>query len=496
MKNIAIIDIGSNSMRIIIYKIFKNKGFKAIATEKYPSKLGKHLDSEGNLSFHGIDLTINALKMFKNICEINNVSDVYVIATEAIRKSKNSKEFLPMIKKETGFDIIILTGYEEAFLGYLAVKSTFDLNDALIVDIGGSSMEISLMKNREIINFISLPLGAIPLTENFDFYENISEKQKDNLEKFLFNSFDDILWLKNGFNLPIIGVSSVSRTIGKIHKKNINYPLDITHNFTVPFDIINSMYKYMLPLSLNEKMDVKGLSREKADIFLSSLGAIHSLMKYCSSKDLIISEFGIKEGLLFQILNKDAKSNMTPLEISLNNIICSEDLNTYYINRTFRMSKYFYNSLDSTLFNDKILYTCSNLLDIGFNISLGDVHNHSFYMILNSNFYSLAPKEILMCAYTIALSKKNNFKLKPKFIELLLEEDIIFCKRLATILTIIRKINILENDNYNIHIESDDNTAYLRILNGSSNKTFLKETIENNINVNFNKYFNKNIFII
>lgn len=499
MKNIAIIDIGSNSMRIIIYKIFKDKGFKAIATEKYPSKLAKHLDNHGNLSLEGINLTINTLKMFKNICEINNVSDTYIIATEAIRKSKNNKEFLPMIKKETGFDITILSGFEEAFLGYLAVKSTFDLNNALIVDIGGSSMEISLMKDREILNFTSLPLGAIPLTKDFNFYENISNEERESLEKFLFEEFSKIPWLKDGLNFPIIGVSSAFRTIGKIHKKSINYPLDITHNFKVSFDTVNSLYKYMLPLSLDEKIQIKGLAKEKADIFVASLGAINTLMTYCASKELIISEFGIKEGLLFKILNKENHNSLKPLEFSLNNIMCSEDLNTYYRDKTFKLCKAIYKALelDSNLLDHKVLYTSCSLLNIGFNISLDNVHKHSFYMILNSNIYGLSPKEILMCAYIVALSKKQDFKLKSKFKELLLEDDIIFCKRIATLLNLARKINILENNNdFNIEIKNGENNIYLNLPTGFINKDFLKETIENNININFKKYFNKDIFII
>ena len=497
MKNIAIIDIGSNSIRIIIYKIFHNNAFKAIGTEKYPSKLGNLLDEDGNLSSKGIDLTINILKMFKNICKINNVSDIYVIATEAIRKAKNNKEFLPIIENETGLKIKILSGFEEAFLGYLSVKSTLNLRDALIVDIGGSSMEISLMKNKKVQAFISLPLGAIPLTKTFDFYEDISKTQKDNLKSFLFKNFNDIPWLKEGLNFPIIGVSSTPRTIGKIYKKDIDYPLDITHNFKISSETIEGMYDNISSLTLDEKLHIKGLAKEKADIFTASLGAIYYLMDYCNSKELIVSEFGIKEGLLFKILNKETKEEITPLEFSINNIMELNNLNKDYRDKIFNLSKSIYKELNYEFFNNKVLYTCSSLLNLGFGISLENVHKHSFYMILNSTLYGLSPKEILMCAYTVALSKKDDFKLKSKYKEILLEDDLIFCKRLSTILNLAKKIYTLENNKFhNTFIESYENTIYITLSKKLSNNTFIKETIENSINPNFNKYFNKNISIV
>lgn len=497
MKNIAIIDIGSNSIRIIIYKIFHNNAFKAIGTEKYPSKLGNLLDKDGNLSSEGIDLTTNILKMFKNICKINNVSDIYVIATEAIRKAKNNKESLPIIENKTGLKIKILSGFEEAFLGYLSVKSTLNLDNALIVDIGGSSMEISLMKNKKIQAFVSFPLGAIPLTKTFDFYENISETQKDNLKNFLFKNFNNIPWLKEGLNFPIIGVSSTPRTIGKIYRKDANYPLDIIHNFIVSSETIESMYENIASLTLDEKLKVKGLSKEKADIFTASLGAIYYLMDYCHSKELIISEFGIKEGLLFKILNKKTEMEIDPLEFSLNNIMELNNLNKNYRDKIFNLGKCIYEELDYTFFNNKVLYTCSSLLDLGLSISLENVHKHSFYIILNSNLYGLSPKEILMCAYTIALSKKDDFKLKSKYKEILLEDDVVFCKRLSTILNLAKNIYTLENNNsYDISVKSYENTICITLSKKLSNNTFIKETIENNINPNFNKYFNKNISII
>lgn len=497
MKNIAIIDIGSNSIRIIIYKILHNNSFKTIGTEKYPSKLGSLLDDYGNLSSNGIDLAINVLKMFKNICKINNVSDIYVIATEAIRKAKNNKEFLPIIESKTGLKIKVLSDFEEAFLGYLSVKSTLNIENALIVDIGGSSMEISLMKNKEIKAFISLPLGAIPLTKAFDFYENISYNQKSDLKNFLFKNFNDIPWLKEGLGFPVIGVSSTPRTIGKIYKKNTNYPLDITHNFKISYETIDSMYENISSLTLDERLEVKGLSNEKADIFTAALGAIYYLMDFCNSNELIISEFGIKEGLLFKVLNKKHEKKITPLEFSLDNIMSLNGLNKDHRDKIFSLSKYIYKELNYEFFNNEILYVCSSLLDLGFSISLENVHKHSFYMILNSTLYGLSPKEILMCAYTVALSKKEDFKLKSKYKEILLDDDIILCKKLSTILNLTKKINTLENNkSYDTLVESYEDTIYITLPKNLPNNTFIKETIENSIQPNFNKYFNKNISII
>ena len=302
MKNIAVIDIGSNSMRVLVYEIYENNSFKIIDEEKRMTRLGQFIDETNNLSNEGIQKLLITLEFFKILCEKNNVVEIIVVATEAIRRANNKNEILSLVKEKLNLDIRILSGLEESAYGYLTIKATMDINDALLIDIGGSSMEITLVKNKTISNGISLPLGSIPLTKLFPFDTPADNDTILEFKKFIFNEFDKLPWLKDAKNLPLIGIGGTARSIGKIHKKFINYPLDLLHNYTITFDEVKTIHNYVLNLNLNQKSKLKGLPKERADIFTAPFSALVMLMNYCNCPILKISQYGIREGVLYEKL--------------------------------------------------------------------------------------------------------------------------------------------------------------------------------------------------
>ena len=302
MKNIAVIDIGSNSMRVLVYEIYINNSFKIIDEEKRMTRLGQFIDESDNLTNEGIDKLLITLEFFKILCEKNNVEEIIVVATEAIRRAKNRDRIVTLVKEKVNLDIRILSGLEESAYGYLAIKCTIDISNALLIDIGGSSMEITLVKEKKIVNGISLPIGSIPLTKLFPFDTFSNNDAILELKRFIFNEFDKLKWLKDGKNLPLIGIGGTARSIGKIHKKFINYPLDLIHNYTIAFDEVKTIHDYVLNLNVNQRSKIKGLPSERSDIFTAPFSALVMLMNYCNSPVLKISQYGIREGVLYEKL--------------------------------------------------------------------------------------------------------------------------------------------------------------------------------------------------
>ncbi|HEX9026287.1 MAG TPA: exopolyphosphatase, partial [Clostridium sp.] len=218
MKNIAVIDIGSNSMRVLVYEIYENNSFKIIDEEKRMTRLGEFITKTNDLSNQGIQKLLITLEFFKILCEKNNVVEIIVVATEAVRRANNKKEILSLVKDKLKLNIRILSGLEESAYGYLTIKSTMNINDALLIDIGGSSMEITLVKNKTISNGVSVPLGSIPLTKLFPFDKRADNDTVLEFRQFIFNEFDKLPWLNNATDLPLIGIGGTARSIGKIHK--------------------------------------------------------------------------------------------------------------------------------------------------------------------------------------------------------------------------------------------------------------------------------------
>lgn len=494
MNNIAIIDIGSNSMRVVIYELSKNNSFKIIDEEKRMVRLGEYIDKDDYLSEEGIIKLIISLEFFKVICRNNDVEEYIVVATEAIRRSKNQKKILDIVKKQIGLDIRILSGEEESIYGYIAVKCTIDFDNALLIDIGGSSMEISLIKDGNPENVVSLPLGSIPLTNKFPFKSAATPEEKLELKEFLYKEFDKLPWLKNGMHLPVIGIGGASRAIGKIQKKSIEYPLDILHNFSLSKDDVEAVFEKITSLELSDKYKVKGLPGERADIFTAPLGAINALMSYCKSSEFIISQYGLREGVIYErVLGKNIK-NLSILDYSIKRIITNQGLNKEHSQKIWGLCALLSNKLELTNWEKKLLKAASKLHDIGVNVSIKHNYKHSFYMILNSEICGLTHIEILMVSYIIALSGKLDMKFSHDYKPLICKDHFLICKKLSLLLVISNTLDRYFYDNLK-DIEILSNSKGLKIILPSSSVEYMEDYSGNDVKIAFKKSFEKDFLI-
>ena len=338
MDKRAIIDIGSNSLRLVIYNICKNSKFRIIYETKQTIRLGSYLTDENYLLEEGVNIAISVLDNFKKICENYSVIDIYTVATEAIRKSINKEAAILTIdgvgewatttygigenNKITlmkqmnfpdsigllysaftyylGFKVNILSGKEEAKYGYLSVKNSMIYKDAVLLDLGGSSMEISLMEDGELIDSISFPLGCIPLTAKFN---NLETKQKaQELNLFINDKLNNISWIKKNNKFNVIGIGGIAKHIGLVSKENEDYPKELLHGYSINKKEISEIYYKFLNLSIDERFNVRGLSKKRAEIFAAPLGAILTILEYLNSEVFIINALGLREGIIYEML--------------------------------------------------------------------------------------------------------------------------------------------------------------------------------------------------
>lgn len=298
MERRAIIDIGSNSVRLIIYRIKGDSTFKVINEAKRTIRLGSYLREDDYLSESGLNILLKVLKVFKDICKRYEVLEIYVVATEAIRRSINKYDVCNKIKLDLGLEVNILSGLEEAKYGYLAIKNSMLEKNAVLLDLGGSSMEITLMENGEFKETISLPLGSITLTKMFNNLE--SKEMEIELNKFIYDRLQEISWLKKNNNLNVIGIGGIAKHIGRVSKGNEDYPKELLHNYSMTRDEISKIYAEFLKLPIKERSNFKGLSKKRAEIFAAPLGAILLILKYFDSEKYIISAIGLREGIIYE----------------------------------------------------------------------------------------------------------------------------------------------------------------------------------------------------
>ena len=452
MKKIGIIDIGSNSIRLIIVQINKDNSFRVIDEIKESVRLGKDMTVDGDLNPLKMDKAIYTLSFFKRLCTILNTTQILAVATEAVRKASNQKEFLTRVKTELSIEIRVLTGIEEAYYDYYGTINSMDFSDALIVDIGGSSSELIFVKNRKLIHSISIPFGAINLTEKFSLYKSMNNKSETDIKEFLVSLYKDIPWLKEVKDVPIVGVGGTIRNIGKLHKKKSNYPIDNLHNYIIPTNEIVTIYNEIKFKDASQRKKIKGLSKERSDIFVGASTVLVTLIEYLDLKELHVSGSGLRDGFLYEYIFKNKKSLVDVLDFSLKNNLLNYDIDLVHPTHVWKLTETLYNELNPIInipINPyKIIKTAAILHDIGIVISYFDHHKHSSYIIANSKINGLTHKEQLMASYIAALHRKNESKVNFKLYQnLITDQDLDTIEKLSILLRISESLDRCLNGN-------------------------------------------------
>lgn len=497
MKKIAVIDIGSNSIRLVIVKINKNNYFNIVDDFKETVRLGKDMTPHGELNPARVEKAIETLTFFKYIYKAHGVTEIITVATEAVRKASNQIEFINRVKLELDIEIKILTGIEEAYYDYFANINSMDISDALLMDIGGSSTELILLENRTIKASISLPFGAINLTDKFNLSKSMDSKTEKDLKSYILTFYKKILWLKKAKNIPIIGIGGTMRNIGKISKKRCNYPIDNLHNYHTTLQEVIEIYSIVKSLDSIDRKKIKGLSKERADIFLGAITAVVTLFQFLNLKELYVSGCGLREGIIYEYILKD-KPVEDVLEFSIYNHMLNYEINLNHAKKVWDFSKYLYGKLKPLIDkedNYKILKTSSLLHDCGLHISPYNYTEHSFYVIQNLKINGLTHKQQLMAAYTAGFHSENYFKIDEKYYGKILDrQDIEVIKKLAILLKICESLDCGINNNIQIISCSLDSKKII-IEVKSSTHLLLEISEALKWSDDFEKIFDRKLFI-
>lgn len=404
MERIGIVDLGSNSARLIVMNISSTGAYNLVYHQKETVRLSEGLEQDNLLKPDAMQRAIETLKIFGHMCKLFEVDKILAVATAAVRNAINGHNFVERVEQETGIYLDIISGEKEAFLGYLGVINTLDITDGLIFDLGGGSTEITLVKDRKSINSYSLPFGAVNMTERFKTNDKISEQTRRELYDFIFTHLSKLEWLKN-INVPLIGIGGTARNIAKMEQKRKNYPLPKLHNYRLGLLSFKDLYDQLIKTNYNQRRKIPGLNSDRADIVVAGSTIINCLFDYTGSNRLIVSGCGVREGLFFDYyLPRVSKKNVLDdiLMHSANNILLFyKGYQTHAHHVAFLADKLFdgLQSLHRLNWRNKDLLLVAALLhDIGITINYYDHARHSAYLIENARLFGLTHREQMLAS--------------------------------------------------------------------------------------------------
>jgi exopolyphosphatase/guanosine-5'-triphosphate,3'-diphosphate pyrophosphatase len=498
MVKIGIIDIGSNSMRMIIVRVRPDGSFKLIDEVKESVRLGEKENEEHSiaLSKDKMSYALETLSFFMDLSKALAVDKIICVATEAVRRASNRAILLDKAKSELGLEIRVLTGKEEAYYDYVGAVNTLNLTDCLIMDIGGSSTELIRVEDNLIAHSISLPFGAITISQMFNLKNAVSEQTKKKMYRYLNEKFGSLSWIYGAG--PLIGIGGSFRNIAKIDRKFKNYPLDIAHNYAMSSGTLFDIYNKLSKISVEERREIKGLSKERADITPGALAEISVFLEMTGTSSILISGAGLREGLFYDWLLQGKQPVKDVLSFSVQNIMSNYEINQSHARHVWEIANQLYSQLMDELNIDanchKILKTAALLHDSGINISYYDHHKHSFYKILHSRVNGLSQKELVMAAWVASLHRKDDVKIEGPYRSILSNDEVLTVQKLGILLQLAESLDRRQNSNvFKVESIFGKNSVTIKVTAKVSPGLEIKDA--QNAVLGFKKVFKRQLYI-
>lgn len=450
VEKIGIIDLGSNNARLVIVEMLGDGHFIVVDQIKESVRLGKDMERDGFLKPQRIAETMRTLKMFRKLCDAYGIEKIIAVATAAVRRAKNQRSFLDEVATTCGIKFRVLTAEEEAVYVYRGVINTMDIPKGVILEIGGGSTKIVRYVRKNLLNYETLPFGAVTLTELFAQDGLRPEEQAAKVEEFFVEQLKRIEWLKElDPETQLIGVGGSFRSLCKLCKLMKKSPLNNVHNYRIPVNEFDNVYNMIKVLDLDKKKRIKGISSERADILPSALAAISAFVKYVGFEQIAISGCGLREGIMFNYAMPTTieKPISDVLTYSLQTLVRFYNCNPKHVDHVVNLSVQLFKQL-RVLHKFprqylKILKVVATLHDSGAAIKYYDYEKHTAYIIQNASIYGLTNREMVMASLVASVHKNDDFQMSDivRFKEFITEEDVDAIRKLGVMLRIAESLD-------------------------------------------------------
>ncbi len=298
---VAIIDIGSNSVRLVVYERL-GRSATPLFNEKELCGLGRGIATRGRLDPEAMASALTALRRFRALINQMNVSSTHVLATAASREASNGREFIASVEQIIGGSVSLLPGTEEARLTALGVISGIHNPDGIAGDLGGGSLEVIDIRQGEIGTGETFPLGGLRL-------EEASDKQLKKAEKIVAESLEKSKVLAKGDDKrPFYAIGGTWRSLARLHMRQKGYPLHVMHEYSIPAGEAADFCRMVARRDIEALDSIEVVSRNRWPLLPYGAVVLEQVIKVMRPSKIVMSALGVREGLLYDLLPPQEKA--------------------------------------------------------------------------------------------------------------------------------------------------------------------------------------------
>jgi exopolyphosphatase / guanosine-5'-triphosphate,3'-diphosphate pyrophosphatase len=405
-SSVAVIDIGSNSVRLVIYESM-TRSLVTLFNEKTLCGLGREVQTTGLLAPDAVAKALTSLRRFRALCKVMKVGRVYAIATAACRDATNGPDFIAKAERICGVRIEILSGPREAKLSALGVISGIHQPDGIVGDLGGGSLELIDVQSNRVRSGVTLPLGSLAL-------QDLSHKSLKRAERIVRNELSEVVQLKAGRGRTFYAVGGTWRALARIHIIQSGYPLRVMHGYSIPApDALDFARRLRRLAAANMLADIEVVADARRPLLTYAALVLEYIIRVAKPKTIVFSTFGVREGLLYSMLPQAERSK--------DGLICASQTLNELLSRSARHAEELIEwsdrlvrvvKLRETEEDRRLRHAACLLSDIGWRVHPDHRGEETLSLITNGNFGAVTHQGRVFAALSVfyryaGLSEQN-----------------------------------------------------------------------------------------
>lgn len=475
-NRLAAIDVGTNSIRLIIAEPLRDGSYRVLDDEKESARLGRDLERTGRLSQEAVESALTALRRMKQIAAGFQATDVRVIATCAVREAVDGPEFVRRVRDEVGLDIEVISSEQEGRLAFSSVSRHFSLagKNVAIADIGGGSTEIVLASGNAIEAIFSTQLGAIRLSETYGDASGAVEEQFERMIRAIDRTLRKQTKKVKSIFAPhlLIGSGGTFTTLAEIiraAKGQTNLPL---RGYEITHAEIRHLLDRLRKMTTKARRNVPGLSADRADIIVAGVAIIDRIMRRFKLNRLQVHVGGIRDGLLLSMI--DAAAAIQPVDphdqrAAIERFAAGCGVDLAHSAQVARLAGLVFDRLAEycgfQCEDRRLLEAAALLQDVGYLIDYDQHHKHSYHLVLNSRLPGFSPRELELVANLARYHRGSKPKPKHANFNQLPVQDQHRVRLLAAVLRLAGGLDRSHSQTVrDVRVDVDDNLVTIHVV--------------------------------
>ncbi len=440
---IAAIDVGSNSIRLVVAEVLPSGGYRVLDEERENTRLAAALSKTGRLDPKAADATVNVLRNFLSITNGYSAGQIRAIGTSALRDAEDGSEFCDRVRKELKLSIDVISAAEEARLAFLSVARAFDISgrEVAVADIGGGSTEIVLASSGLIDQIYDTKLGAVRVAEECGVTGRSSEKQVAQLRDFVDHA------LKKQVGKPpfvpdmLFGTGGTFTALAAMIMARQGQAGQPMWGFRVTRAAIRHLVADLAQMPLERRSKVTGLNPNRADIIVAGLAVVERIMRHLRVNVVQVHTRGVRDGLLLTMIQQGPATSIPAEErrAAVEEFARNAGVDLQHARQVARLAGSLWEQLAAPLSlkpeDRELIESAALVANVGYLINFEGHHKHSYHLILNSELQGFERRQLQLLASVARYHRGSPPKRKhAEYIALPLEDQ----RRVSALAAILR----------------------------------------------------------